>query len=212
MLKPKKFISLIIWLSFLITSVQTSPILKSEENNNSSSINTEIKITKVDKETHRYSLKELEPDLATSIFNNGFVKNPLSRTTKIPLSFQSDVGNTKNIALTAPRKRRAIGLNIGNPVNHNEYDSLTEDFLIDAEPIFIATQNDEEIIKEEKGNFPLWKKTIEIPSRNLHYNIEESDDENLKKNQKSSSAENFFNDEVIFIVKIKFKNLIESLT
>lgn len=150
-------------LFLLLAVVQTTPISKT--NGIEASVNT----------THRHSLKELEPDLASSIFNNGIVKNPLSRTTKIPLSFQLDAGNTNQ------RKRRSIG---SKQAILNEYDTLSADFLMDEQPIVISAQldNTNEQIKDEK----IWK-AIEMPSSNIQFNIEDS---NEGINEKTST-ENF---------------------
>uniref|UniRef100_A0A915D1C8 Uncharacterized protein n=1 Tax=Ditylenchus dipsaci TaxID=166011 RepID=A0A915D1C8_9BILA len=104
--------------------------------------------------SHRHSVNQLEPDLASSIFEtpaprklanpavvaaiaNPNSKNPLERTTTMPNTHNLDAGSA------GPRGRRAAGLQPA--VKFSEYDGLNADFNIDAQ---------ESIVQKEESVLP----------------------------------------------------------
>lgn len=127
---------------------------------------------------HRHAMNQLEPDLAASIFRQGDVslngRNPLSRTTTIPLkSLHLDAGNAEPIAVPTANNMQ---IHIKSDVNRlrrkrtatSEYERLNSDFQHDDEAVVIEAQHDE----------VLSDKQVEIPRTDILFS-EDGDAESI---------------------------------
>uniref|UniRef100_A0A7E4UTI8 DUF4758 domain-containing protein n=1 Tax=Panagrellus redivivus TaxID=6233 RepID=A0A7E4UTI8_PANRE len=106
--------------------------------------NTGFKV--VEHKAHRHAMERLEPDLAATIFH-GIQRNPLQRTTTVkPVMFPKSptMRGKRSSSHEAAAKAindftsidRVVFLGNDDPL-HEEYDSLSADFDLDAKPIHI---------------------------------------------------------------------------
>uniref|UniRef100_A0A915NJZ7 Uncharacterized protein n=1 Tax=Meloidogyne floridensis TaxID=298350 RepID=A0A915NJZ7_9BILA len=85
----------------------------------------------IEEEQRRHSLNLLEPDFAENIFNREGSKNPIKRTTTIPLIFNRQEGNNNK---------------------DQKYDELNQDFLSEYDALNLDFNLDEETKINEKEN------------------------------------------------------------
>ncbi|KAL7074359.1 hypothetical protein ACQ4LE_006786, partial [Meloidogyne hapla] len=164
-----------------------------------------IKITKTvnlneeeKEEQRRHSLSLLEPDFAENIFKREGSKNPIKRTTTIPLiNRQEGINNkdqkkSKESTPKKPKKRQI--LNSRYVRSPNEYDELNQDFLNEYDALNLDFNLDDE--KEENKKLEvlnrefIWQNkeneqqiTQEFPPKEWWDGEEINDDlENIKEN------------------------------
>uniref|UniRef100_A0A914M5I2 Uncharacterized protein n=1 Tax=Meloidogyne incognita TaxID=6306 RepID=A0A914M5I2_MELIC len=115
----------------------------------------------IEEEQRRHSLNLLEPDFAENIFNREGSKNPIKRTTTIPLIFNRQEGNnnkdqkkskesTTTTKKSPPKKRQIKHRFVRSPPT--EYDELNQDFLSEYDALNLDFNLDEETKINEKEN------------------------------------------------------------